>query len=241
MIGKAYVLLGDIVHSRKIESKELFMTALNTALNHANIDFKSDFHAPLKSIKGLDEIGGAMKSIHNFYRISTILTESLHPVKLRISVVYGVIDLGYNSGDIVKMDGPAIHKASETIEHLRQQKLLFDLYVDNPIIDSSLTGQLNLLGLIKKKWSQRQMEVFRKYRQSRNQRQVANELGITQQAVSAFLNHSMYRQIELLEEKLNQTFERYSLSINQKERNNANLHNYSSGLPSINIHERPGS
>ena len=213
MPEKTFILLGDVVDSRNIKKKETFLHSLNMAINNANKTYQADFKAPLKTIKGLDELGGALKTAANFYQILTALTEFIHPVQLRVSLVYGVVDIG--SGDIVQMDGPAIHKASETIEQLRQKKLLFDISIVDPLLDSTFTGQLNLLGLIKKQWSPRQMEVFRKYRQYHNQSKVAGELGITQQAVSSFLNRCMYRQIELLEGRLSHDFYSYSLKINR--------------------------
>ncbi len=35
--------------------------------------------------------------------------------------------------DIAKMDGPAFHKAADIITNLKENNLLFDIFVDNEI------------------------------------------------------------------------------------------------------------
>src|SRR5690606_2026221 len=115
MREKRLIVLGDIVASRDITEKLAFQERLSAAIKKINARYFSDFHAPLKTIKGLDEFGAALNNLQNFFRIVTTPGEDLHPQLMRASLVFGYIDTGWKTRDIAKMDGPAIHKASALI------------------------------------------------------------------------------------------------------------------------------
>lgn len=213
MSVKKFVLLGDIVSSRKIQVRNSFQERLDAALGRINTVFAADFNAPLKIIKGLDEFGGVLKTLRNYYRIMAMLGEYLHPQVTRAALIYDKIGFGQDTGDIARMDGPAIHRASSLIDRLKSKQLFFDAMIDNPVIDGALMGQLNLLALLKKGWSERQMLIFREYRETGNQYSVAEKFKITQQAVSSTLKRCMYRQIDSLEKGLNEAFHEYSIQL----------------------------
>jgi len=59
---KMFVLLGDIVSSRKIDDEISFQRRLESACRIINGKFREDIHADFKIIKGIDEIGGVLRS-----------------------------------------------------------------------------------------------------------------------------------------------------------------------------------
>jgi len=82
--------------------------------------------------------------------------------------------------------------------------------VGDTTLDTAIVGQVNLILLLKRNWSARQHQVVREYEQTKNQSVVAENLGITQQAVSKILNRSMWKEIKTIEENLSRVLRNYS-------------------------------
>ena len=203
MKQKRYVLLGDVIHSRRISDRDDFQKKVEEACNRINTAYTEDVYADFKILKGVDEVGGVLSDISNIYKIITTILEEIYPNVMRFVLVFGYIDTAIETGNVAKMDGSAFHKASEMMHGLKNSKLIFDMSVSDKMIDATIAGQINLILLIKRNWSARQHRVIREYERSNNQSEVAKNLEITQQAVSKTLNRSMWREIRSIGENLN--------------------------------------
>ena len=213
MKQKLCVVLGDVLSSRRIEDKEAFQSKLEKTCNRINKTYADEIYAGFKILKGIDEIEGVLQDISNIYEIITSISEQLYPHSMRFAVAVDHIDTAVESRDTAKMDGPAFHKASDIMGGLKKSKLLFDMSTDNEMTDALITGEINLILLLKKNWSAKQHIVVREYKKTRNQYETAKNLGITQQAVSKALARSMWNEIRPIEEKLNHVLR--NLSRNQ--------------------------
>lgn len=203
MKQKLYVLLGDVISSRQISDREKFQNKFEETVEMINSLYADDIYAHFKILKGIDEIGCVLSTISKSYEIITTISEQLYPTLMRFVLVFDYIDIGLETMDVSKMDGFAFHKASETMNTLKKSKLMFDMIVDDKIIDTTIAGQINLIFLIKKNWSVLRHEIVKEYKNTNNQDQVARKLGITQQAVSKSLKRLMWKEITCIEEKLN--------------------------------------
>lgn len=213
MKRKFYVVLGDVISSRRISDRERFQNKFSDILKNINAEYVEDIFADFKILKGIDEIGGVLSSMSNIYNIINEILEQLHPHLIRSVLIFDYIDTGLESFDVSKMDGPAFHKASDTMDTLKKSKLMFQMSVDDKIFDIAITGQINLILLTKKNWSLKQHQIVREYKKTNNQDDVARKLGITQQAVSKTLNNVMWKEIFLIEEKLNYIIDDYSQKL----------------------------
>lgn len=216
MKKKFYVLLGDVISSRRISDRERFRNKFEEILEKINTAYVEDIFADFKVLKGIDEIGGVLFTMSNIYKIINEILEQLHPNLIRFVLIFDYIDTGMETFDISKMDGPAFHKASDTMNTLKKSKLMLEMSVSDKIIDTAITGQINLILLTKKNWSSKQHQIVREYKSTNNQDDVAKKLGITQQAVSKTLNKVMWKEIFLIEEKLNNIIDDYSQKLNAK-------------------------
>lgn len=216
MKRKFYVLLGDVISSRRIRDRERFQKKNEEILEKINTVYVEDIFADFKILKGIDEIGGVLSTMSNIYKIINEILEQFHPNLIRFVLIFDYIDTGMESFDISKMDGPAFHKASDTMNTLKKSKLMFDMSVSDKMIDTAITGQINLILLTKKNWSLKQHQIVREYKSTNNQDDVAKKLGITQQAVSKTLNKVMWKEIFLIEEKLNYIIDDYSQKLQAK-------------------------
>jgi len=213
MKRKLYVLLGDVISSRRISDRERFQNKFEEILEKINAAYVEDIFADFKILKGIDEIGGVLSTMSNIYKIINEILEQLHPNLIRFVLIFDYIDTGMESFDISKMDGPAFHKASDTMNTLKKSKLLFEMSVSDKMIDTAIIGQINLILFTKKNWSLKQHQIVREYKSTNNQDDVAKKLGITQQAVSKTLNKVMWKEIFQIEEKLNYITADYSQKL----------------------------
>jgi hypothetical protein len=207
---KLFVVQGDIIDSRKIKDRDEFQYKLEYACKLINKNFEEDIYGNLKIIKGIDEIEGVLKKISSIYKIITIIQKSISPHKIRFTVVYGFIDTAVDSKNVEKMDGPAMHKAADKIMKLKKSSFLFDIDTGNAIIDPLLKGQINLLIFYKARWTPRRNQITENYTVHKKQALVADELSITQQAVSDSLRKINWEEINLMEEELNHVLALYN-------------------------------
>lgn len=209
MKQKLYVLLGDVVQSRRISDRENFQDRVEETCKKINAMYVKDLYADFKILKGIDEIGGVLSDMSSAYGIIATISEELHPNSMRFALVFDYIDTALKTRNVTKMDGSAFHKASDMLHRLKSSKLIFDMSVGDTAIDTAIAGQVNLILLLKRNWSARQHQVVREYELTKNQSVVAENLGITQQAVSKILNRSMWKEIKTIEENLSLVLRNY--------------------------------
>ena len=103
-----------------------------------------------------------------------------------------------------------MHKAADRIMKLKKSSFLFDIDTGNAIIAPLLKGQINLLIFYKARWTPRRNQITENYTVHKKQVLVADELSITQQAVSDSLRKINWEEINLMEEELNHVLELYN-------------------------------
>ncbi|PWB51080.1 MAG: hypothetical protein C3F06_11040 [Candidatus Methanoperedenaceae archaeon] len=209
MKQKFYVMLGDVIASRRITDREIFQRKLEEACSNVNLDFVEDIYADFNILKGIDEIGGVLLNITSVYKIIHTLQEQFYPHSMRFALVYDYIDTAVESQEVSRMDGPAFHRASDILKNLKGSRLIFKMSINDEIMEKMVTGEINLIFLLKKSWSLRQRRILYEYRKIGNQNMVAKALGISQQAVSKALNRSMWKEISGIEGDLNYVLLQY--------------------------------
>jgi predicted DNA-binding protein YlxM (UPF0122 family) len=205
---KLFVLLGDVVSSRLITNRVAFNEKLKETSQEVNA-YRQSLYADFRILKGLDEFGCVLTTITDSYTIITTIFERLYPNFARFALVYDYIDTGLDIRDVSLMDGPAFHKASKMLFTLKKSKLLFDMAVQDDVLDASIAGLINLILLTKKNWTERQLQIAKEYKKKKLQSEIAEALGISQQAVSKTLSRSMWGEIASIEERLGYIFEQY--------------------------------
>jgi len=210
------VLLGDVVASRTITNRAAFQRTLLEAGREVNERYP-DIYAGFKILKGVDEFGCALATITDSYRLITTLLARLYPNAARFVLVYDYVDTGLKTRDVSIMDGPAFHKASEMLLSLKKSKLLFDMSVQDEVLDASLFGLINLILITKNTWSPRQFQIVEEYRKHKLQAEIAADLGISQQAVSKTLARTMWKELEIIEEKLDYALKHYAARMRHSE------------------------
>lgn len=204
-----YVLLGDVVDSREIDDRSEFRKQFRDAQTAVTELYEDSFAAPLSSLKGIDEIGAVLTSIDRLYDIVIELIHHLNPHSIRLAVAYGEIELGIDERDVSQMDGEAFHRATELLGAIERAGLRFDLQTGMAPLDTAVADETNLLLHLRGSWTDRQREVVKLYERNGNQQAVADELGVSQQAVSNALRGASWPLVETVEARLRRTLEAY--------------------------------
>jgi hypothetical protein len=204
-----YVVLGDVAASRKITERRAFRDRLADLCDRVNEAYTESIGAAFTPLKGIDEIGGTLESVEDLYGITKTITAEVRPEVMRLAVVGERIDVRANEGEVSSMDGPAFHRADELLETMDSKGYRFEFEADDERFDALLSGQVNLLLARRESLTDRQREVVATYERQGTQRDVAEELGITQQAVSSALRAAGWPMVGEVEDNLSRALAKY--------------------------------
>lgn len=199
-----YVLLSDVVGSRKIKERKKFEKKLSEAVQQLNLQYSHVFELPMKVWKGIDEMAAIVKQPWLLYEVMTAIDNSIAPYQMRFALVKGVVDVMPKDGDIANADGDAFHNTAALMASLKKEGMKFRCQTGNENFDKAWYGQINLLWLVKRNWTERQRNIYQSYCNSGLQEDVAKSLKITQQTVSKTLKGVAATQVQALEKTLQQ-------------------------------------
>ena len=213
MTRKLYVLLGDVVASRKIDATDPFQKKIERALARLNLAYAKAIYAPFKVLKGRDEMGAVLTSISGLYSMLIEFYSFTRPAVTRFALVKGEVDTGLRSKDTAKMDGLAFHRAAKMIDEMKKNKVLFQMAGGDEFLDPIFTASINASLTLRQNWTSHQWRIVLEYEKHETQAAAAKRLGITQQAVSEVLLSAQWERIKNIESALNQSLQRYDLRI----------------------------
>ena len=205
VMTRRLVLLGDVVNSRQVDDREQFGRRLADACAAVTDAHSDAFDAPLEPLKGVDEVGGVLTDPAVLYDVLDGLRDRLHPQELRVAVAAGEVDVGADTGEVARMDGPAFHRADELLADLAGSPLRVALDLDAAPLDAAIADEVNLLFRLKAGWTDHQRRVVDAYRTTGSQSAAAGELGVSQAAVSQALSRADYATVREIETRLRRT------------------------------------
>lgn len=206
MSASYYVMLGDVVLSRNIARREEFQLCLQRACSKATKQFPATVHTKIKLLKGADEFGAVLNSWQDVFDMVNMILDEIHPYQVRFSLVRDVIDVGENSDDVAKMDGPAFHRAASIINELKQTGLQFKMATGDPQTDISISNQVSMLLLLRQRWTVKHHQIVMEYRKNETQQFIAKKMKITQQEVSRLSRQIYWKQYHVMENLIRQQF-----------------------------------
>lgn len=169
--------------------------------------YSEDLFADVAVLKGVDEVGAVLTAPASVYGIVRDLADRLHPQEVRFALARGRVDVGLDERDVAMMDGPAFHRADELLDRVERSDLLFDADLDRSPLQTAIADEINLLLVLRGQRTDRQREIVEQYERTSSQREVAAELGISQQAVSNALSRANWQMTNTIENRLQRTLE----------------------------------
>lgn len=202
-----YVVLIDVVDSRNIDDREAFERRLEGAFEVINEAQAEHLSTPLTRMKGIDEFGCVVTKVAPIPDLIVGILDRIHPVRVRVGIASGAIDVGAGGETVAEMDGPAFHRASALLEEVEASELYVGVDTSSDV-DGVLESALNLLLLEREGLTDRQMEVIRAYEEHGTQTSAGEELGLQQQAVSNALRRANYHRRRAIRQTLSQALEK---------------------------------
>lgn len=206
MSQKLYVLMGDVVDSQKVGDRSGFQHTLRDGVSRLNEAYAESIHTDLRIIKGIDEIGGVLEDPSDAYDIVKGLSETVYPHEITTVVVYGIIDVGIEYGNVAAMDGPAFASADQLIGANKRRGFLFDMAVDVVPVHGLLPDMVNLLLFFRRTWTDRQRELVPAFEARDTQKEVAAALDVSEGLVSQQLSRARAKQVIEMESRVRDAF-----------------------------------
>ncbi|HID39728.1 MAG TPA: hypothetical protein EYP36_09480 [Calditrichaeota bacterium] len=184
------VIISDIEASRKMQAYERheWQLFLKSTIVQVNETFAREIDAPFMITKG-DEFQGVLKHIHDVHRVMMKFERLIFPLRLRYGVGYGPIHkMGANIP--IEMDGPAFHRASSALQFAKKKKNTVTIDTGHEQFDLAVNTMYKLIYAIKRRWSEVNFNRYWMYKEFGTYELVANEEGVSTQAVWDSLHHS---------------------------------------------------
>ncbi len=185
--GPYVALIADMVSSRDLSpsKRSLVQEDFTRLIEGLNQLYKADLRARFVITLG-DEFQGLIANPRMIPQLVWTLEKSFTARPLRLGFGYGSIHTSIKEYAI-NLDGPALHNARAAIERAKHHDLrggVFDGF--GPALDLALNGFARVLYHQRANWPARQHDVIMQLHEGHKGTEIANELGISKQAVSRY-------------------------------------------------------
>ncbi len=184
------VIISDIIGSRKLNDRERheWQLFLKSAIVQINEKFSDYIEAPFMITKG-DEFQGVLKKIGSVHSIVMEFERLIFPLTMRFGVGHGVIQK-MGSKIPIEMDGPAFHRAQAALNVAKKKKKVIIIETENEFFNLQVNTIYQLIYAVKERWSDISYKRYWKYQECGTYERVAQEEGVSTQAVWDSLNNS---------------------------------------------------
>ncbi|MGE3174356.1 MAG: SatD family protein [Planctomycetota bacterium] len=198
MPDPVYAWIADLRASRAVEDRPGLAHRLGEALQHLGLVGGDAWLAPPRTVKGIDEISGLLRTPAPAFDALVHLHLSLWPLQFRVGLGEGDVDVARRTGDAGAMDGSAFHRAAAALDRAGDQDLPFAIARadDAPTAVTVAAEALAALHVTwTGRWTARQTAAALAYRDLGHQRDAARRLGVSQPAVSRHLRAAAHDEL----------------------------------------------
>lgn len=197
-------IIGDLVKSRELESREDAQVKLKAVLQEINEDYQEQLASRFSVTLG-DEFQGLLKSPENILKLLFELKYRLAPLKVRFGIGFGEILTDIDPLESIGADGPAYHAARKMINEVKRTEsgkkslacdILFGHKDQDECLDALNSG-LCLIRFMESHWSQKQLDnIYDSFYRGLNQSEIARARGLNQSTVHRSLSSAGYYEFE---------------------------------------------
>jgi len=180
-------VIADMVASRSLSpsQRSLVQEEFTDLIERLNQLYREHLCAKFVITLG-DEFQGLLRNPEIIPRLVWMIEQCFTARALRLGFGYGSLHTSIKEYAI-NVDGPALHAARSSIEAAKQRALQGGVFTGfGPTLDPALNGFARLLHYQRATWPARQREVVTRLHDGRKGTDIAQELGITKQAVSRY-------------------------------------------------------
>ena len=197
------VLMGDIIHSKSLETYQRYQVQENfsSILKEINQKYANSISSRLQITMG-DSFQGLLYAGGDVMHILWEIEQRLYPIRLRFGIGIGNISTQINPLHSEDIDGTAYHNARAAVDYLKKserkkQSPSADIHICIDNEDQSLERLLNTIFLLsfslKERWTARQRQIINDILLHQDkQSAVAERLKISQPTVQKILLAGKY-------------------------------------------------
>lgn len=193
MMKKDYfVIIGDIVQSRKIKDRAKVQQIFAQAIADLGQHFEETFLSPPTLTIG-DEFQAVLQTTSDLFLLIHQFEIAMNPVQVRFGLGLGQIDTPINRQAAIGMDGSAFHNAREAIELARRfnRKYLL-ISSDKKNQNKAWELLINWIDLHLQNWSIEKLRILTMHRQGKRQKEIAQSLKMSQPAISQHITKPLF-------------------------------------------------
>jgi len=187
-MSRGIALLGEVEENSMVARFEALEARLPEALLEANRAAADRISIPLVRSGSFLEFAGVLQDLGAAYRVARTLAEIFHPLAVRVAAARGEVRMASPEPDMDPPDGSAFDLAGELLYRTRKEDRMLLVHGGGEALDRMANAFFLQLFRNLHLWTGRQCEVIRLYRRYRRQRDVARDLGVSQQSVSSCLS-----------------------------------------------------
>lgn len=188
---------------------------LKSTIVQINENFASKIEAPFMITKG-DEFQGVLQNLTAVHPVMASFERMLFPLIIRYGVGYGTIQK-MGSKIPIEMDGQAFHRANAALTIAKKKKSVVQFDTGDDLFDLNINIIYQLINAIKNRWSEVNYKRYWKYKDLGTYDRVAEQEGVSPQAVWDSLHNANAIDILNAEEAVNLILsERYNHTIHGK-------------------------
>ncbi|MGD9487646.1 MAG: SatD family protein [Calditrichaceae bacterium] len=177
------VIIADIKGSRKMHDRERYewQLFLKSAIVQVNENWADCIDAPFMITKG-DEFQGVLVNVADVHAVMMEFERLLFPLIMRYGIGYGSIQkMGSNIP--IEMDGRAFHRANAALNTCKKKKCVVQFSTGDDWFDLNINTFYQLIYAIKGRWSEINFKRYWKYKEMGTYERVAEQEGVSPQAV----------------------------------------------------------
>ncbi len=200
MKKRQLILVGDVIKSsKKFRPKE--WESFEHSIEAVNIKFKSSLPIPITIYSG-DSFGAVCNDVVSAIEIILAIQETQKHQRSRFVLIEDEITYGMDKKNFLTLEGPALWKSEEKLTAIKKKKQLFLADLQNDLLTKTVNTIVNLILSLRNDWGEQEWIIYKNYNADIKQKDLAKELGITQQYVSKIIRQSRLRMIKDAEENL---------------------------------------
>jgi len=203
-------IIGDIIDSRVIETREILQERYKAVFNKINREFNDDIEAYFQ-IRDGDGFHGLLKKPKNLVEIIMLIKLAIIPHQIRIGIGFGNITTHIDKNDVKNVDGSAFSIARDGMNYISEYKNKYERIYQTTILKFDRNMDLNsnnyqicdiyenlinsvfcACTFIDKKWDRIHADTILEKLKNRTQREIADKLRITQSGVQKRISSSNY-------------------------------------------------
>lgn len=208
-MSRVVCFLGEVEEDPTVLGPEVLPAVLDRHLEALNREHAGAFVIPLASTGESGEFLAVLRDLDPVYDLWRGLAEALHPLPVRVAACRGEVPLPVPLPGPDELEGPALDEAAELLYRARKEDRLLLVQGGEPSLDTLANALFLVLSRDLDGWTERQCSIVRLYRRRRRQLDVAEELGVSQQAVSSTLAAAGWKLLEGTEDALRRVFREY--------------------------------